>query len=96
MESEQKTNQQNGQQQRSAVWQAFGFAWDFGIVVVIPLVVLGIGGRLLDKQFGTHPWIFLSGVVVSIILSTVLLIVRLQKIISRVTKPNNPPPTKPS
>lgn len=73
------------------VWQALGFAWDFGIVVVAPLVVLGILGRYLDRRLGTTPWLFLGGVIVSIGASVTLLIIRLQKIIEKVTKKQEPP-----
>jgi len=79
--------------QKSAVWQALGFAWDFGIVVVAPLVILGIGGRLLDKHYGTSPWFFLAGFAVSVFLSVFLLVIRLKKIISRIN--SNTPPKKP-
>ncbi|MFH0829094.1 MAG: AtpZ/AtpI family protein [Candidatus Kerfeldbacteria bacterium] len=78
-----KQPEQNGQ--RGMILQALGFAWDFGIVVVMPLVVLGILGRFLDRHFGTTPWLFLGSVLVSIVLSVFLLVVRLKKIISRVT-----------
>ena len=71
--------------QRGQIAQALGFAWDFGIVVVMPLVVLGILGRFLDRHYGTTPWLFLGSVLVSIVLSVFLLVVRLKKIISRVT-----------
>lgn len=73
------------QRQRSLLLQSLAFAWDFGIVVVVPIVVLGIGGRFLDRRMGTEPWLFLAGVVVSIGVSTVLLVVRLKKIIAKLT-----------
>ncbi len=71
---------------RSAFWEAVGFAWDFGIVVVIPIVALGFGGRLLDKKLGTGPWLFLAAVVVSIIISTTLIVVRLTSIMRKIGK----------
>lgn len=85
METNSKKQTENGPQMRGAIWQALGFAWDFGIVVVLPLAALGIGGRLLDKHYGTSPWIFLAAVVISIFLSVFLLVVRLKKIIAKVT-----------
>ncbi len=84
------------QRQRGLLLQALAFAWDFGIVVVIPIVVLGIGGRFLDRRMGTEPWLFLAGVIVSIGVSTVLLVVRLKKIIAKLTDTNQkkgPPAT---
>ncbi len=71
--------------QPSALWQALRFAWDFGLVVVIPLVALAVAGRFLDRKFGTTPWIFLAGVIVSIVISTILVVMRLNRIISQIT-----------
>lgn len=73
------------QNQRSAFWQAMGFAWDFGIVVVVPLVAFGVLGRYLDRRLHTSPWLFLSGAILAIIISTVLVVVRLKAIISKAT-----------
>lgn len=70
-------------QPKNIVWQAIGFAWDFGIVVVIPLVALGVGGRLLDSKLGTSPWLFLTGAVVAIIISTILIVVRLTALLAK-------------
>lgn len=63
-----------------------GFAWDFGIVVVVPLVVLGVLGRYLDNKLATSPWLFLGGVVLAIIVSTILVVVRLTSILAKITK----------
>lgn len=84
------TSPEQQTRQRSAIFQALGFAWDFGIVVVGPLVVLGVAGRLLDKHFGTTPWLFLTGFVVSIAASTFLLITRLKKIIAKTLNQKSP------
>lgn len=81
-------------QQKGTFAQALGFAWDFGIIVVAPLVAFGIAGKLLDKHYATSPWFLLGGLLLSIGISVTLLVVRLQKIIERVTK-NQQPPTPP-
>ncbi len=80
-------NEQQGpvQNQRRAFWQAMGFAWDFGIIVVVPLVALGVLGRYLDRRFSTSPWLLLSGAILAIIISTALVVVRLKAIISKAT-----------
>ena len=91
METKEKPNTEDSPQTRSAIWQAIGFAWDFGIVVVLPLAALGIGGRLLDKHYGTSPWLFLTAMMISIFLSVFLLIVRLKKIIAKITSTSKKP-----
>lgn len=72
--------------QKGTLAQAFGFAWDFGIVIVVPLVALGVSGRFLDKRLGTSPWFLLGGFILSIAISMTLLVVRLKKIIGKITK----------
>ncbi|MBI4092534.1 MAG: AtpZ/AtpI family protein [Candidatus Kerfeldbacteria bacterium] len=74
-----------GGQPKSMVWQAIGFAWDFGIIVVVPLVALGVLGRFLDKRLNTSPWLFLGGAILAIIISTILVVVRLNAIIAKTT-----------
>lgn len=77
---EQKTSP-DVKRQRGLIAQAVGFAWDFGVIVVLPLVVLAILGRYLDRRYGTEPWIFLGAVVLSIVITTVLVVMKLSKII---------------
>lgn len=77
--------------QRGALAQALGFAWDFGVIVVVPLVGLGLLGRFLDRRLGTDPWIFLGGVVLSIIISSILVVMKLTKIIADINASSSPP-----
>lgn len=84
------TNQTNS---RNALWQALGYAWQFGYTIAVPLVVLALGGRLLDRKFGTAPWLFLAGIIISIVISTTLLIIRASRIfksIDRIADSNQP------
>lgn len=74
----------------STVWTAIGFAWQFGYTVAVPLVLLTLGGRLLDKRFGTHPWLLITGVLLSIVISTTALMVKATKIISEMDSKTPP------
>ncbi len=65
--------------------QAFSLAWQFGYTMAIPLVVLALGGRLLDKYLNTSPLFILIGIVISIIISSILIGIKAVKIISEVT-----------
>ncbi len=79
---------------KNALWRALGYAWQFGYTIVVPLVVLGLGGRLLDRQLNTAPWLFLTGIIVSIVLSTTFLIIKASRILSsldRLAGPTLPP-----
>jgi len=53
-------------------WSALALAWQLGYSIAVPLVVLALGGRLLDKKFGTSPWLLVSGVILSLFISTFL------------------------
>ncbi len=72
--------------QRSMFAQALGFAWDFGAAIALPLVAFGIGGRWLDRHFGTSPWFLLGGLLFSVGTSITILVLRLGKIIEKITK----------
>lgn len=59
---------------RSNTLAALGLAWDLGYTIAVPLVVLALIGRLADRSFGTSPWLLLTGVLFSIIISTLLVV----------------------
>lgn len=51
-------------------WSAYSLAWELGYSIAVPLVVLALGGRLLDKKLGTAPWLLIAGILFSIIISS--------------------------
>ncbi len=56
--------------EKSQVWSALSLAWQLGYSIAIPLVVFALGGRLLDKKLGTSPWLLMTGIFLSLIVST--------------------------
>lgn len=68
--------------EKNQTWSALSLAWQLGYSIAIPIVVFALGGRLLDKKFGTSPWLLLSGVMLSLFLSTFLVYVKTIKILS--------------
>jgi F0F1-type ATP synthase assembly protein I len=96
---------ENKSQQRTALFQAIGFAWQFGYTIVVPLLIFGLGGRWLDRHYGTGPWLFLAGVLLSIAISSVALVKKAMDIMKTLdqagrkestSKPETtPPPTPP-
>lgn len=52
-------------------WSALALAWQLGYSIAIPLVVLALAGRIADKKFGTSPWLLLTGVMLSLVISTI-------------------------
>ncbi|MDA3802574.1 MAG: hypothetical protein PF488_01585 [Patescibacteria group bacterium] len=45
-----------------------------------PLIIIGGTGLLLDKLFGTSPWILLGSILVAFIVTNVLLFKKIKKI----------------
>lgn len=53
---------------------AFQMAMQLGFTIAIPLVVLALLGRMLDNRFGTHPWLLLTGIILSMAISSILVV----------------------
>lgn len=51
-------------------WSAIKFAWELGYSIIVPLVVFALAGRFLDKKLETTPWFLLSGILISIIVTS--------------------------
>lgn len=50
-------------------FSALKLAFELGYIIVIPLVILALLGRFLDKRFGSSPWLLLCGIFLSMIIS---------------------------
>lgn len=79
--------------QQQGFWKALGMAWELGYIIAIPIVILGLGGRFLDKRLETSPWLFLTGVLVSIILTSFGLVWKFKKLLKDVEQESKPPTT---
>jgi F0F1-type ATP synthase assembly protein I len=66
----------------SALWQALGLAWELGYTIAVPLVGLALLGRFADKWLNTGPWLFLTGVILSIAISSILVVKKTQSIMN--------------
>lgn len=65
----------NGQTQDKSPqsdWKkAISLAWDLGFFIALPLVIFGLGGRLLDKKINTTPLFFFVGLFVALAITSV-------------------------
>ena len=77
--------------QKQGFWQALGMAWELGYVIAIPILALGLGGRLLDKRLDTSPWLFLAGVLISIVLTSFGLVWKFKKLLKDVEQDSQTP-----
>lgn len=53
------------------LFNALSLAWELGYIIAIPIVVLGFGGALLDKKYATSPLFLLTGILLSILISSI-------------------------
>ena len=71
------------QDKKSDSWSALGFAWELGYSIVLPLVIFAFCGRFLDKQFDTSPWLFLGGILFSIIVTSIVVYKKVVNILNK-------------
>ncbi len=69
--------------EKRGLWQAVSLAWELGYTIAIPLVILALIGRFLDKKFDSSPWLFLTGIILAFFLSTIAVYLKTSKIISQ-------------
>jgi len=77
------TNLSNKNGGKNSTWSALSLAWELGYTIAVPLVVLALGGRLLDRKFDTSPWLLLVGIFLSLIVSSWLVYLKMVKIIKK-------------
>ncbi|OHA17452.1 MAG: hypothetical protein A3H57_04950 [Candidatus Taylorbacteria bacterium RIFCSPLOWO2_02_FULL_43_11] len=51
-------------------FKAWSLAGELGYMIAIPIVLLALLGRLADKYWNTSPWMLLTGILLSIFIST--------------------------
>lgn len=71
------------QETKKALWLALGYAGQLAYVIVIPLVALALTGRFLDKKWGTDPWLFLAGIILSVIVSSLWAFLKASQIMAK-------------
>ena len=69
------------EQQRSSFWSAVALAWQLGYTITVPIVLFALGGRFLDRRFDTTPWFLLAGILISIVISSIGITMRVRSII---------------
>lgn len=64
-----------------SVFNLYSLVFEVGYTIAIPLVLFAIAGRYLDKTFETSPWLLLSGIVLSIFVSSFIVYKKVIKIL---------------
>ncbi|MBI4433660.1 AtpZ/AtpI family protein [Candidatus Uhrbacteria bacterium] len=78
------------------VWSLLGFAWELGYTIAVPIVALALLGRLLDRVWGTTPWMLLTGILIAIVVSGVGVVRKLRNILARDASKEDRPSVPPS
>lgn len=73
---------------KNQTWSALSLAWQLGYSIAIPLVALALVGRILDKKFSTSPWFLLTGIFLSLIVSTFAVYYKTVKILGETERGN--------
>ena len=67
-------------QQRRALWDALGLAWEMGYTIAVPLILFALGGRFLDRWLATAPWLMLGGIGVAIAISSIAITRKIRQV----------------
>jgi len=73
----------NGQERPTVNFSAWQFAWELGCTIAIPIVILALVGRFADRYFDSSPWLLLTGIVLSALLSSVLVYRKVKDVIQK-------------
>lgn len=71
---------------KNPLWSSLALAWELGYTIAIPIVILGLLGRFLDKRLDTSPWLLLTGIFLSIFISTIGIYYKTTRILSELNK----------
>lgn len=61
------------QRESSTVWVVLELAGTIGFTIAVPLVFFALVGRWMDRQYDTSPLFLLSGIILSLVITTVAL-----------------------
>jgi len=64
----------------------WSLAWELGYIIAIPIVLLAMGGAILDKKMGTSPWMLLTGVILSVSITSFAVYYKVAKILGDLSK----------
>jgi len=67
-----------------------------GFTIAIPLVLFALLGRWADQRYGTSPWLFLTGIILSMIVSSIALVKKFSDLIRDIDQTPPKPPTPPT
>ncbi|MBI2426491.1 MAG: AtpZ/AtpI family protein [Candidatus Kerfeldbacteria bacterium] len=64
------------------LFRALSLVGNLGIEIALPLVVLAVLGRILDRKFDTSPWFLLGGILLSLVVSSFIVLKHIIPLVS--------------
>lgn len=61
------------------MWKYLTIVGQIGFIIAIPVVVLTLTGHYLDERLGTSPWLLISAIILSLVVSSLILYSRVIK-----------------
>jgi len=62
--------EKNSKTDKSA--SVLSLAFELGYLIALPIIILALLGRMLDKKMDSSPWFLLGGIIISIVVTTYL------------------------
>lgn len=69
------------EKQDAKMWSAYGLALNLGFMIVMPILVFGGGGVLLDKYFNSFPIFIFIGFILSMVAALGIVYVKTKDIV---------------
>ena len=67
--------------EKMVLLKTVSLAWELGYLIAVPLVVFAASGRFLDRKYETSPIFLLSGILLAMAVSGVLVFRKTKKIL---------------
>ena len=81
MEIDKKEGEPKVSQTLSTRGELVGFAYEVGSAIAVPLVILALSGRYIDKTYGTSPLFLVAGLLLSLVSTSYIIYKKVKKII---------------
>lgn len=73
-------------EEKKESFRVLSFAWELGYMIVIPLVAGAMAGWYADTLLHTRPFLFLTGVVVSLVVTTIIVYRKTKSVLDALEK----------
>ena len=81
----------NSKKDEAKMWSAYELALNLGFMIVIPILIFGVGGVILDKYLHTTPLFILIGFFMAMTSSLLIVFIKTKDIITKgLIKPKTP------